>query len=120
MSAVSEKCKHCFLYQNAQEIENLYPKEEAGVVVRKPVRALPQQCPRHEADSVQKFPENKMWLIPHPLYSPDLKACNFFIFPELKLALKGQDLGDLEGMKLITATYIWSILKSDFKRCYDD
>ncbi len=61
-----------------------------------------------------------MWLMPHPPYSPDLAPRNFFIFSKLKLSLKGQHLGDLEGIKSKTAAYLRSIPKSDFKRCYDD
>jgi hypothetical protein len=32
---------------------------------------------------------HKMAVIPHPLYSPDLAPCDFFLFPKLKLKLKG-------------------------------
>ncbi len=77
--------------------------------------------PSHQADSTQKFLEkNNMWLMPHSPYSPDLAPCDFFIFPKLKLALMGQHLGDLERIKLKTAAYLWSIPKSEFKRCYND
>ncbi len=31
IDVVSEKCRHCFLYRNVLEIENLYRKEEDGV-----------------------------------------------------------------------------------------
>jgi hypothetical protein len=30
-----------------------------------------------------------MAVIPHPLYSPDLAPCDFFLFPKIKLKLKG-------------------------------
>jgi hypothetical protein len=30
-----------------------------------------------------------MALIPHPPYSPDLASCGFFLFPKMKLKLKG-------------------------------
>ncbi len=42
VGAVLEKCRCCFLYQNALEIENLYLKDEAGVVDGEPIRAPPQ------------------------------------------------------------------------------
>ncbi len=78
-------------------------------------------APSHQADSMQKFLEkNNMRLMPHPPYSPDLLPCDFFIFPKLKLALKGQHLGDLEGIKSKMAVYLRSISKSDFIRCYND
>ncbi len=43
-----------------------------------------------------------------------------FFSPELKLALKRQHLGDLQVIKSKTAAYLRNILKSDFKKCYDD
>jgi len=32
--------------------------------------------------------QNKLTVIPHPLYSPDVVLCDFFIFPKLRMALK--------------------------------
>jgi hypothetical protein len=31
-----------------------------------------------------------MAVIPHPPYSPDLAPCDFFLFPKMKLKLKGR------------------------------
>ncbi len=78
-------------------------------------------APSQRADSMQKFLEkNNMWFVPHPLQSPDLATCDFFIFPKLKSLLKGQYLRDLKEIKSKTTAYLQSISKSDFKRCYDD
>jgi transposase len=32
---------------------------------------------------------NNMVIVPHPPYSPDLAPCDFFLFPKLKMKLKG-------------------------------
>ncbi len=57
-------------------------------------------APSHRANSTQKFPEkNNMWLMSHPP-SPDLAPCDFFIFLKLKLARKGQHLGDFEWNRI--------------------
>jgi len=37
----------------------------------------------------QFLAKNKMALIPHPPYSPDLTPCDFLLFPKIKLKLKG-------------------------------
>ncbi len=119
MGVVSEKCRCCFLHRNTPEIKNMYPKEEAEVVGGEPVCAPPRNAPNHQANSTQKFLEkNNMVLMPRPPYSRDLASCDFS--PKLKLALKGQHLGDLEGIKLKTTAYLGSIPKSEFKKCYDD
>jgi hypothetical protein len=39
-------------------------------------------------------------VVPHPLYSPDLAPCDFFLFPRLKSTLKGkrfQDVAEIHG-----------------------
>jgi len=40
-----------------------------------------------------------LWLIPHPPYSPDLASCDFFLFPKMKLKLKGLWLGTIEEIQ---------------------
>ncbi len=122
VGVILEKCRHCFLYRNAPKIENLYPKVEATKLWAENLFMLHHNnASSHRADSTRKFlEENNMWLTPHPPYFPDLAPWDFFIFLKLKLALKRQHLGELERIKSKTAVYLRSILKSDFKRCYDD
>jgi hypothetical protein len=39
---------------------------------------------------VQEFlTKNKMAVVPHPMYSPDLAPCDFFLLPKMKIKLKG-------------------------------
>jgi len=42
---------------------------------------------------------NKMAVIPHPLYSHDLAPCNFFLFPKMKLKLKGRQFDTTEEIQ---------------------
>jgi len=45
--------------------------------------------PSHNSVLTQQFlAKKKMAVIPHPLYSPDLAPCDFFLFPKMKLKLK--------------------------------
>jgi hypothetical protein len=37
--------------------------------------------------------------LPHPLYSPNLALCNFFLFPKLKSYLKGHHFGTVENVQ---------------------
>jgi hypothetical protein len=39
--------------------------------------------------------KNNMTVIPHPPYSPDFMLCNFFLFPKLRIALKGRRFDDI-------------------------
>jgi hypothetical protein len=40
-----------------------------------------------------------MAVIPHPPYSPDLTPCDFFLFPKMKLELKGRRFGTNEEIQ---------------------
>jgi len=45
----------------------------------------------HRAVAVQEFlAQKQVCALHHPPYSPDLSPCDYFLFPKLKLALKGR------------------------------
>jgi hypothetical protein len=43
--------------------------------------------------------KNSVTKMDHPPYSPDLTPCNFWLFPKLKNALKGQRFADLSDIQ---------------------
>jgi transposase len=48
-------------------------------------------APAHTSILAQQFlAKYKMAVIPYPQYSPDLAPCDFFLFPKMKLKLKGR------------------------------
>jgi hypothetical protein len=47
--------------------------------------------------SPSSFWRNKNKCLPHPPYSPDLAPCDFFLFPNMKLKLKGRPFDTIEG-----------------------
>jgi transposase len=48
-------------------------------------------APAHTFILAQQFlAKYKMAVIPYPPYSPDLAPCDFFLFPKMKLKLKGR------------------------------
>jgi histone-lysine N-methyltransferase SETMAR len=47
--------------------------------------------PAHDVLRVREFlAKNSITTMDHPPYSPDLAPCDFWLFPKLKTALKGQ------------------------------
>jgi hypothetical protein len=40
-----------------------------------------------------------MAVIPHPPYSPDTAPCDFFLFPKIKLKLKGRRFDTTEKIQ---------------------
>jgi hypothetical protein len=41
-----------------------------------------------------------MAVIPHPPYYPDLAPCDFFVFPKIKLKLKGRQFDTIEEIQV--------------------
>ena len=56
----------------------------------KHVRLLHDNAPAHTSAIVTAFlKKEKVTVLPHPPYSPDLAPCDFFLFPKLKHSLLG-------------------------------
>jgi hypothetical protein len=47
----------------------------------------------------QSFWRNKIAIISHPPYSPDLATCDFFLFPKMKLKMKGRRFVTVEKVQ---------------------
>jgi hypothetical protein len=57
-------------------------------------------APFHTSVLTQHFQEKqKLALIPHPPYSPDLAPCEFFPFPKIKFKLKGRWVDTIEEIQ---------------------
>jgi hypothetical protein len=54
----------------------------------------------------------------HPLYSPDLAPCDFWLFPKLKNALKGQRFDDVPDIQRSVTTLLRSIPENNFQGCF--
>jgi hypothetical protein len=69
---------------------------------RRPELWREQTWPLHRLtlpSSLNSFWRNKMAVIPHPPYSSDLVPCDFFLFPKMKLKLKGRRFGIIENIQ---------------------
>ena len=57
-------------------------------------------APSHTSFLTHQFlAKNKIAVIPHPPYSPDLAPCDFFLFPKMKLKLKGRRFDTIEEIQ---------------------
>jgi hypothetical protein len=57
-------------------------------------------APSYTSVLAQQFlAKNKMAVIPHPPHSPDLPPCDFFLFPKMKLKLKGRRFDKIEEIQ---------------------
>jgi hypothetical protein len=75
-------------------------------------------APAHTALSIQEFlAEKKIPVVPHPPYSPDLAPCDFFLFPRIKMKLKGRRFDD-DTIKMNTTRELNMLSREDFQRCF--
>ncbi len=58
--------------------------------------------------------ESHIDMVPHPLYSPDLAVCDFFVFPRLKAELRGHRFQNLRDMRTGVLRTLRAIPEQDF------
>ena len=76
------------------------------------------KAPAHTTLSIQEFLAKKnIPVLPHPPYSPDLAPCDFYLFPKLKLKLKGHHFGMMENIQKTDELH--TLMENDFQYCYD-
>jgi len=59
-----------------------------------------------------------MTTVPHPAYSPDLAPCNFYVFPKLKLWLKGWHFVSIEEIQAKSQQVLNELTLADFNDCF--
>lgn len=78
-------------------------------------------APCHTAISINEFLASKnIPVAPQPPYSPDLSPCDFFLFPRLKIHLKGHHFGTLENIAKAVTDQLKAIPVSEFQHCYEE
>jgi len=76
-------------------------------------------APSHTAVLTDKFlAKNKIAVIPHPPYSPDLAPCDFFLFPKMKLKLKGRRFDTIEEIQTETQNVFDFVTEKDFQEAF--
>jgi hypothetical protein len=55
----------------------------------------------------------------HPLYSPDVAPCDFWLFPELKIALKGHRFYDISDIQCHVLKELNTIPGDQFQECFE-
>lgn len=64
--------------------------------------------------------KNNVNVVPQAPYSPDMAPCDFFLFPKLKLALRGKHFETVEVIKENSQRELKAITKSAYKKCFED
>ncbi|PNF38765.1 hypothetical protein B7P43_G14029 [Cryptotermes secundus] len=70
----------------------------------------------HTAYIVQEsLAKNKMAVVPYSPYSPDLAPCDFFLFPKMKIKLKGRRFDTIEELQEETQTVLNTLTNKHFQ-----
>jgi histone-lysine N-methyltransferase SETMAR len=74
----------------------------------------------HDALTVRELLAKKSIIkLYHPPHSPDLAPCDFWLFPKLKIALKGHRFSDNANIQGHATTILQSIPEEEFQKCFD-
>ena len=72
--------------------------------------------PAHASLIVREFlTKNNMTTVLHPAYSPDLAPCDFYMFPKMKLRLKGRRFTSIEEVQAESQQILNTLTPTDFK-----
>jgi len=64
--------------------------------------------------------EEKIILLPHPPYSPDLAPCDFFLFPRIKRELKNQHFDHIENLACAIQAITDGITKEGYQKSFEN
>jgi len=62
--------------------------------------------------------QNSIITLPHPPYSPDLAPCDFFLFPKMKLQLKGRHFDRVEEIQRESQNVLGTLREQDFQHAF--
>jgi hypothetical protein len=76
------------------------------------------QSGHHQASTITSL--KILAVIPHPPYSPDLTPCDFFLFPKIKLKLKGPRFDTIEEIQAESQRVLDSVTEKDFQEAFQN
>jgi len=75
--------------------------------------------PCHTSLLVWQFLSNKNIMVcPHPPYLPDLTPCDFWLFPKVKMTMKGKRFESFQDTEAATTAQLKTLTKEDFQNCF--
>jgi hypothetical protein len=120
----SSPCIHCtrtnneptVLFGSADKVTGICWEEKTQTLAWQ-VDSPPWQCPCAWCiKSLRVLSKISITNMEHPLYSPDIAHCNFWLFPKLKNALTGQRFADIPDIQC-NMILLWGIPENDFQDC---
>ena len=80
---------------------------------------LHDNAPSHTAIVATQFPaKNRVTVINHPPYSPDLAPADYFLFPKIKIALKGEFFEDISTIQQNVTRELKAVPETMFQQAF--
>lgn len=84
-------------------------------------RLLHDNAPSHRSTLTTDFlTKNRIHIINHSPYSPDMAPCDFYLFGKLHLAMKGNRYADVDAIQKATTAILNAISTNDLKKSFDN
>ncbi len=81
---------------------------------------LRQRTPVHSAFKIHDFfPQNQVYVLHCPPYSPDLDLCDFYLFCKIKNNLKGHRFQNVEDIQKNLTAAFKGIKEEEFGTCFE-
>ena len=85
----------------------------------KHLRLLHDNAPAHKAHLVTEFLESeKVTILPHPPFLPDLAPCDYFLFPKLKYHLSGKRYNSRNALGSEVYQYLMGVPIECYQNCF--
>lgn len=107
-------------YKNVvlKNLKSCYKRRRPSTGI-KYLRLLHDNAPAHKARLVTEFlASEKVTVLPHPPYSPDLAPCDFFLFPKLKFQLSGKRYKSRNALGSAVYQYLMSVPIKEYELCF--
>jgi histone-lysine N-methyltransferase SETMAR len=73
----------------------------------------------HKAGIVTEYlSKERVKLLPHPPYSPDLAPCDFYLFPKIKHELSGKSFNSVENLSRVIQAITEAIPKEEYYKSF--
>ena len=80
---------------------------------------LHHNAPAHKFIAVRNFLTSKWVQVLHqPAYSPDLSPCDYFLFPKLKMQLKGLRFDAISEIQKVSTEALKIVTEEEYQRCF--
>jgi len=81
---------------------------------------LQDNAPTHTAAIVSRFLAKKqVAVLSHPPYSPDLAPTDYFLFPKIKMKLKGNCFEDVASIQKAVTSKLKAVSEESFSRAFE-